>query len=72
MRLGTRDAIAVAVFALGALLVRLAWHPLGPWLSLGIAVLAALVAVVVYRARPPLEHAVEDRSPVALHRTEAQ
>jgi membrane protein YdbS with pleckstrin-like domain len=52
MRARVRDAIAVAVLLVAAIAVRFAWHPLGPWVSLAIAFVAGLVAVVVYRVRP--------------------
>ena len=73
MRVRTRDAIVLGVFALGALLAALAWQPLGPWGSLAIAFLSALAAVVVYRVRPRTPpHRLEERLPLALHRTDAQ
>lgn len=73
MRASTRDLIVVAVLGLAAILVLLAWQPLGPWVTLGIVVLAALVAIAVYRMRPaPAAHAAADRAPLALRRTDAQ
>jgi hypothetical protein len=71
MRARSRDAIVVAVFALGAVLVRLAWHPLGPWVALVIAFATALIAVGVYRMRPT-SHAAEDGSRLVLRGTDGQ
>ncbi len=47
-----RDAIAVGVLLAAALIALLAWHPLGRWVALGIALAGLLAAAVVYRLRP--------------------
>ena len=52
MRAHIRDVVAVAVLLAAALAAVLAWHPLGRWTALLIALAGVLVAAGVYRARP--------------------
>lgn len=73
MRAKTRDGIVVAILLGAGVAIRLAWHPLGPWVSLGVAFAAALAVIAVYRIRPhsgpprpPAEEAPQP--PVPLHR----
>ena len=47
-----RDAIAVGVLVAAGFVALLAWHPLGRWVALGIALAGLLAAAVVYRLRP--------------------
>jgi hypothetical protein len=47
-----RDAIAVGVLLAAGLIALLAWHPLGRWIALGIALAGVLAAAGVYRLRP--------------------
>ena len=46
-----RDAVVVGILLVAAAAARLVWHPLGPWVALGIAFAAALAVVGVYRIR---------------------
>jgi hypothetical protein len=65
-----RDAIGIAIFLVAAVAVRFAWHPLGPWVALGIAFGSVLAVVAVYRASPrrPASHESEAADqPVLLH-----
>ena len=47
-----RDAIAVGVLLAAGLIATLAWHPLGRWIALAIALFGVLAAAAVYRLRP--------------------
>jgi hypothetical protein len=49
----TRDAIAVGVLLAAGVAAVLAWHPLGRWPALVIALAGVLIAAGVYRARRP-------------------
>jgi hypothetical protein len=49
VRAKVRDAIVVAVLLATGVGVLLAWHPLGPWVSLAMVFAAGLTAIVVYR-----------------------
>ncbi|HEV7623345.1 MAG TPA: hypothetical protein VGO26_04365 [Amnibacterium sp.] len=49
----TRDAIVVAVLVVAAFGAALAWHPLGRWAALLIALAGLLGAAGVYRVRRP-------------------
>jgi hypothetical protein len=51
MRASMRDVVVITVLLVAALLVRLAWQPLGPWVSLAIAFGAGLTATAVYRVQ---------------------
>ncbi len=52
-----RDGVAITTFLLAAVMVRLAWAPLGPWVSLGIAFASALVVAATYHlSSPPQAH----------------
>lgn len=68
-----RDAFGIAIFLVAAVAVRFAWHPLGPWVSLGIAFGSALAVTAVYRIVPAAERrtpatpTVEPPAPVLLH-----
>ena len=53
MRAHIRDVVVVTVLILTAFCAVLAWHPLGRWTALLIALAGVLVAAGVYRARPP-------------------
>ena len=72
MRARVRDAIAVAVLLAAGIAIGLAWHPLGPWVSLAMAFAAGLTTLVVYRmpsSMPPLGRQPADevaRLPVLL------
>jgi hypothetical protein len=48
-----RDSIAVGVLLAAGIGAVLAWHPLGRWVALGIALAGVLIAAGVYRLRPP-------------------
>src|SRR3954447_5207443 len=65
-----RDVVAVAVLITAGSLAVLAWHPLGRWVALGVALLGLLVAAGVYRARlsapPPLGKGGVDEPEAAL------
>ena len=52
MRAHIRDVVAVAVLLVTAFAAVLAWHPLGRWSALLIALAGVRVAAGVYRARP--------------------
>jgi len=52
MRAHIRDVVVVAVLVVAALAAVLAWHPLGRWATLLIALAGVLIAAGVYRARP--------------------
>jgi hypothetical protein len=47
-----RDAFGIAILLTAGVAARIAWHPLGPWVSLGIAFAGALAVMAVYRMRP--------------------
>jgi len=51
MRVRARDRIVITVLLAAAFGARLAWHRLGPWVSLGIVFAAALVVIAIYTAR---------------------
>ena len=52
MRAHIRDVAVVAVLLVAGLAAVLAWHPLGRWTALLIALAGVLLAAGVYRARP--------------------
>ena len=75
-----RDAIAVGVLLAAASIALLAWHPLGRWVALGIALAGVLAAAAVYRLRPPafplfgtreVLHEPEQDGPASTHRPAA-
>jgi cytochrome b len=45
--------MVVGILLAAAVAVRLAWHPLGPWVALAIAFAAGLASMAVYRMQGP-------------------
>jgi membrane protein implicated in regulation of membrane protease activity len=46
-----RDVIGIVILLVAGIAIRIAWHPLGPWVSLAIAIAAAIAVMAVYRLR---------------------
>jgi hypothetical protein len=55
MRARLRDAVVLTILLVAGVAVRLAWHPLGPWVCLGIAFGAGLTVIAVYRVHRPAD-----------------
>ena len=66
-----RDAIAVAVLVVAVLAALLAWHPLGRWAALAIALAGLLIAAGVYRARRPAFPLIDPQEPGVQEEAEA-
>jgi hypothetical protein len=73
MRTNLRDAIVLGVLLAAAVAGRLAWHRLSPWISLAIAVTAALATIAIYSWQPAPHASAEsteaepEQKPLTLH-----